>query len=375
MTDLTRCDAVRDAAQVWGEATRSESNRSWLAAARLRLASGLMLASGLTLAGCAVPENSWRPTPEASASMPAPSLSLASITAPVDQQGRYELKQLEKMQRIPAARLREAYILLMQGETCRSISTLNQLMFGNQRYGPAVESYAYFLRAEAYQRQDEIERAAFDRERAAELAIDENLRQKLVALTAATASKVEAKTIAGPRLSLLARSAWSPRRPIESRLVTMGRMFRVTVHHTGMLAQVGPRQETENLLSRIQREHQQQRQWGDIGYHFVIDQDGRIWTCRPLRYQGAHAGDTEKNRGNIGVCLAGNFVDGPSGQSPTQVQVQALERFLRLLIDRYEISPGNIKTHNQFMITVCPGPILERIVAQIRHRMAAVASR
>lgn len=49
----------------------------------------------------------------------------------------------------------------------------------------------------------------------------------------------------------------------------------------------------------------------EIGYHFLILQDGRLVECRPHDTQGSHVRG-KANRDSIGVCLAG-------GLSPTEV--------------------------------------------------------
>ncbi|MHC5066795.1 MAG: peptidoglycan recognition protein family protein, partial [Planctomycetota bacterium] len=294
---------------------------------------------------------------------------LSSITAAVDRHGVSEFDRLAKLD-LPAARLRQAYILYLQRETQESITTVNRLLFGSEKYGPAVQSYAYYIRSLAFDRQKKTDRARADRETAAGLAIDDSLKAKLGVLAAPARPKLANKTADRSKLQVYPRSAWSTRKPIQSRLDPMGRIYRVTVHHTGMFAQGNSSQETKTLLNKIQRQHQQERNWGDIGYHYMIDPAGRIWSSRSLRYQGAHAGNSQKNRGNVGVCLMGNFV----GQDPTAAQIRSLERFLRVLCLEYKIPAENIKNHNEFTVTQCPGPKLEAHVSQIRRRLSAIAT-
>ena len=43
--------------------------------------------------------------------------------------------------------------------------------------------------------------------------------------------------------------------------------------------------------------------WSDIGYHYVIDRDGRVHSGRPVRIAGAHC--RGHNADSIGVCLVG----------------------------------------------------------------------
>ena len=51
------------------------------------------------------------------------------------------------------------------------------------------------------------------------------------------------------------------------------------------------------------REWHLARGWSDIGYHFVILQDGTVELGRPLEKQGAHC--KGQNAESIGTCLIG----------------------------------------------------------------------
>ncbi len=62
------------------------------------------------------------------------------------------------------------------------------------------------------------------------------------------------------------------------------------------------------------------RGWGDIGYHLIVDPLGNAWQGRPLIWQGAHVKD--RNEGNIGILVVGNFEVG----RPTGPQLDALVR-------------------------------------------------
>src|SRR5690606_1551131 len=118
----------------------------------------------------------------------------------------------------------------------------------------------------------------------------------------------------------------------------------------------------------IQRHHQGKLDWGDIGYHFLVDPAGRIWTGRPLDWQGAHAGDDSRNRGNIGICLLGNYLPAAQGAPPT-AQIEAMERLVAWLAVRYGIDSAGILTHRELRETVCPGPYVQVAVEELRGRL------
>ena len=91
------------------------------------------------------------------------------------------------------------------------------------------------------------------------------------------------------------------------------------------------------------------RGWIGIGYHFVLQPDGRIETGRPIDTVGAHAGAGVNGR-SIGICFAGNMEQHP----PTEAQVQAFyDLYRQVIVPRY----GKLKLsgHREHMATSCPG--------------------
>ena len=60
--------------------------------------------------------------------------------------------------------------------------------------------------------------------------------------------------------------------------------------------------ETGNAKA-IRKYHIEKKGWADIGYHYVIDRDGKIETGRAIEHIGAHCKD--ENSDSIGICLIG----------------------------------------------------------------------
>lgn len=86
-----------------------------------------------------------------------------------------------------------------------------------------------------------------------------------------------------------------------------------------------------------------------VGYHFVIERDGRLIIARADKDVGAH---TLKgwNKKSIGVCLAGDF----NREVPTEAQLHSL----RQLISDYKLP---YKLHKELDTRrTCPGIYLTR---------------
>lgn len=114
------------------------------------------------------------------------------------------------------------------------------------------------------------------------------------------------------------------------------------------------------------------RGWEDIGYHFVITNDGILHTGRPEDDWGTQVANF--NDKSIGICLTGNF----DFNIPTQEQINTLIELLIRLVKKYSLKYWNIYGHKdikQFFIfnttsTNCPGDHLYAQLPEIRRRVA-----
>lgn len=147
----------------------------------------------------------------------------------------------------------------------------------------------------------------------------------------------------------------------------------VVVHHTAeSLSSRAGRSGIERVRA-LYEYHAVGRGWGDIGYHFVIDEDGVIYEGRSggPKVVGAHS--YCNNVGTIGIAVMGDF----SIQRPTMAQLRSLRLLVANLADQYGI-PGDgevvfhgrklprILGHRDLDPTSCPGPFLEEILPQVR---------
>lgn len=164
--------------------------------------------------------------------------------------------------------------------------------------------------------------------------------------------------------NVLSRREWAGGDPIPSRMDRMTPVNRITVHHDGMDPNWSTsRRDCAARIDLIRRAHQN-RHWGDIGYHYVIDRSGRVWEGRPLRYQGAHV--KHHNEGNIGVMCLGNF----ERQSPSRAQLRALTEHLQRLMAEHNVPRSRVYTHQELGVTACPGRALQRYMVEARRNGA-----
>ncbi len=324
------------------------------------------------LASCSTP----RPAKPESVAGKAPVLTASYILAPVKGNGSPEKEDLARQQNHPA-RLRHAWILLQTGKPQDAIAATAQVLYSTAKPSPSEEAFARYIRAASYAKMGRPDQGNYDRDRAIALALDPELKRRLAELAEPEDAPQPGKPSAG--VAMQRRSSWNPVPVIASRLDPMGKPWRITVHHSAMYMRDKSTGAAAAAIRNIQYDMIKNRGFGDIGYHFLIDPAGRVWEGREVKWQGAHARG-EHNRGNIGICVLGNFVRGGEGQMPTEAQTRALKSLISSLMQRHAVAVDNVYTHRDFVQTDCPGPLLQnamdRIAKDLRKESGArVAAR
>jgi N-acetylmuramoyl-L-alanine amidase len=104
-------------------------------------------------------------------------------------------------------------------------------------------------------------------------------------------------------------------------------------------------------VDEIRRWHVEDRNWSDIGYHWVITLNGTLEEGRPEYKNGAHAKGFNKN--SVGVCYVGGVDENldPKDTS-TEAQKETLRCILEDLKDRYP--KAQIIGHRDVSSKACP---------------------
>ena len=120
----------------------------------------------------------------------------------------------------------------------------------------------------------------------------------------------------------------------------------IIIHHTAVSREANAKQ-----FEAIKRYHKS-KGWGDIGYHYLIDPDGRLNKGRQDNEIGAHCSHAGMNMKSIGIALSGNF----ETEKPTDYQIFMLRDILQILSKRYRITRSRILGHKETgAATACPG--------------------
>ncbi len=152
----------------------------------------------------------------------------------------------------------------------------------------------------------------------------------------------------------------------------------LVVHHTAMKV-TGETRSGVDRMRALYAYHSVNRGWGDIGYNFVIDENGAI-------YEGKEGGSSVvaghaycNNVGTIGISLMGNF----DTEQPSQKQMESLKHLLDDLAKEYNIDLDESTTfhgktyaspivgHGDLLSTDCPGYYVKQTMPQIRQQTIA----
>lgn len=197
--------------------------------------------------------------------------------------------------------------------------------------------------------------------------------------------------------AIVTRSGWGADESLRTGDRDFAKVKKLIVHHT-----VTTNDETDPALRirAIYEGHVLVNGWSDIGYNFLVDQQGRVYEgrwARNYKRREIHTGENRKgtkgvvgahalnhNAGSVGVALLGTFTGG--GQ-PTDAAVEGLVRVLAWKAARHEIDPlgssrfenavgersrfPNIVGHLTVRSTSCPG-VLNDMLPDIRTRVAAL---
>ena len=187
---------------------------------------------------------------------------------------------------------------------------------------------------------------------------------------------------------LISRKDWGALPPKSEKAYRLGETKSIVIHHAAGYWDGNTNGKAQ--LRAIQKLHQNERKWMDIGYHFLVDPLGNIYQGReffnpdqslgeiPELIRGAHVGDG--NMGRIGICLLGNYEPGSSNYTnkPTLKAQIVIIKLVSFLVDRYnpegeEDKDGQvILGHKDFKSTSCPGEDLYEWLDELRSSVVGV---
>jgi hypothetical protein len=187
---------------------------------------------------------------------------------------------------------------------------------------------------------------------------------------------------ATPQPKVISRKEWGANESIRKGSPEFAPVKRIAVHHTDT-ANNDPNPAA--TVRAIYAFHVQGNGWNDIGYNFLIDQQGNVYEGRYARnYNGAApTGENEagqhvigahvsnNNTGSVGISLLGSF----ESVAPTNAQQAALEKMIAWEGDRHELdttSSSVVMGHRDLGQSACPGGVAWALLPKWRQNATAI---
>jgi hypothetical protein len=159
-------------------------------------------------------------------------------------------------------------------------------------------------------------------------------------------------------------TGYSPAKGVD-KFGLLGEIYAVTFHHSA-----GPRAINKSRAIELHKAYQRQhinQNYGDIGYHFSLDDHGRFYKLRPVKWKGAHVGGA--NTGNVGIMVHGNYnVDVLTKAQRESLRWLFVGGFLKLVQER-EKDIALVRGHKEWPgnSTACPGTDLMNYIRHLRN--------
>lgn len=185
-------------------------------------------------------------------------------------------------------------------------------------------------------------------------------------------TKKESSNVVLPRPSIISRQEW---RAIDPKGEAKEHTIRhITVHHTASPQKNGT--SIEKKMQSLQDFAQSESRlgsgktkpaWFDIPYHYYIAVDGKIAEGRNIKFVGDTNTDYDPN-GHALVVLEGNF----ETEQPSSEQQKYLQALVAWLSAHYKVPTSEIKAHNDYASTACPGENLKKLLPTLREKVGEI---
>ena len=133
----------------------------------------------------------------------------------------------------------------------------------------------------------------------------------------------------------------------------MRRINEIFIHCSATKPQWMINAATGRKINEIRRWHVEERGWSDIGYHYLIDRNGKLAEGRPVKRAGAHVKGHNSN--SIGICLIGGHGGAATDKFEDHYTEDQRKTLMSLLKDLTVNYPNaKIRGHNEVAAKACP---------------------
>jgi peptidoglycan recognition protein len=150
---------------------------------------------------------------------------------------------------------------------------------------------------------------------------------------------------------IVSRSEWGARAPTSTTAIARP-IPRYFVHHSAGNS-CFTEANCKSTVKGIQNYHMDSNGWSDIGYNFLVGEDGNAYEGRGWDRVGAHS--PNYNSVAVGVCVMGTFTNA----NPNSAALTATQRLISCGISLGKLSSSySLHGHRDGTCTSCPGNAL-----------------
>lgn len=162
-------------------------------------------------------------------------------------------------------------------------------------------------------------------------------------------------------VTIVSRSAWGAA-PADKMLTSMALPVKtLVIHHTGYPA-CHSGEACQGQVHQIQQDDKKHRHLTDIGYNFLVGDDGKAYVGRGWGFVGEH---TEgHNNDAVAIAAMGNF----DSDEPSQKMIDALANLIACAVEQGVLQPDfEMVAHRQVACTISPGRYLCDVIKTNSH--------
>lgn len=161
-------------------------------------------------------------------------------------------------------------------------------------------------------------------------------------------------------LKVVKRNEWGAQQPKEVVSIPLP-VEMVFIHHTAM-SPCYSIQTCSEEMRKIQDLHMITRGWYDIGYNYLVGEDGRVYEGRGWNREGAHTKGF--NRDAVAISVMGDF----TSREPNEKALKAVKDLISCAIENNIITENyRLYGHRDVRDTACPGNSFYKLIQTWPH--------
>ncbi|XP_052786041.1 peptidoglycan recognition protein 1-like [Mya arenaria] len=155
---------------------------------------------------------------------------------------------------------------------------------------------------------------------------------------------------------IISRAGWGARAPTHPHTHLTHTPKYMFIHH-GASGFCHTKAECTHMVQSYQNYHMDGHGWSDIGYSFVVGEDGNVYEARGWDSVGAHT--LNYNSVGLAICVIGDFTH----RVPNDAALNAVKQLIQCGLDNHKLtSTYTLRGHRDMGQTACPGDKLYALI-------------